>query len=227
MLNLEEALRLTEVLLALAFVQQSAEHLAARGAEGWLFGLRGALALVLLWGGVPACVLLALCVHAVVVLHWFDGPYNGGSDKMGLLVLACLTAAHLLPEGAAQEVAFAYLAVQVVLSYFMSGQIKLVNPAWRKGHALRDVFDFSAYPVSGDLRAFASRSKLMWAVSWAVIVFELAFPLSLLWSTGLVLAMALATGFHLANALLFGLNRFVWFWIASYPALIWFQGRVF
>jgi hypothetical protein len=33
--------------------------------------------------------------------------------------------------------------------------------------------------------------------------------------------MALAACFHLANAALLGLNRFLWVWVAAYPALYW------
>ena len=58
------------------------------------------------------------------------------------------------------------------------------------------------------------------------MVFELLFPLSFLNPSLLIVALILAAGFHVANACLFGLNRFVWFWIASYPSILWLQGRV-
>lgn len=218
-------MRATEVLLGLALLQGAAEHMAT-GARA-LFGLRAVLAVALIWGGSAPVVLGVLCIHSLFVLRHFGGPYNGGSDKMGLLVLYCLTAAHLLPQGLGQEFALGYLAVQVVLSYFISGQVKIANAEWRAGHALRDVFDFSAYPVSKRLRGLAAFPRLMRGASWAVIGFELAFPLSLLWTPALLAALVLAAGFHLANAAVFGLNRFVWAWAAAYPALIWFQGRVF
>ena len=55
----------------------------------------------------------------------------------------------------------------------------------------------------------------------------------LLWMTSiestarlLIFSPSLATLFHLGNALLFGLNRFFWIWLAAYPALLWFQQRV-
>ena len=38
--------------------------------------------------------------------------------------------------------------------------------------------------------------------------------------------LALAGLFHLANACLFGLNRFFWTWLAVYPAIVWLQDRV-
>ena len=225
-MTLDTALRATEILLALAFLQQSFEHLLHPRGERLLFGVRAVLALFLLWGVAPLPVLLALSLHSIWMLHRFAGPYNGGSDRMGLLILYCLTLAHALPPGLAREAAFGYLALQVVLSYFISGQVKLVNPDWRRGVALRDVFAFSAYPVSEGLRGYARRPRLMLAMSWAVILFELAFPASLLHPDLLIAALVAALAFHLANACLFGLNRFVWAWLAAYPSLIWLQDRV-
>ncbi|MEM9582909.1 MAG: HTTM domain-containing protein [Pseudomonadota bacterium] len=223
---MDAALRMTELLLALAFLQHSAEHLVGPRVEKALFGLRGVLCLLLLAGVQTAAVLLGLCLLHLVILHRFQGPYNGGSDRMGGLVLACLSLAHWLPGALWQEVAFAYLGVQLTLSYVVSGLVKLRNPDWRRGTALSDVFAFSAYPVSEDLRGLASRGRLMWAGSWAVILFEALFPLALIFPLSLAVALLIGALFHLTNACLFGLNRFFWIWLAAYPSLIWLQARL-
>ena len=57
------------------------------------------------------------------------------------------------------------------------------------------------------------------------MLFEMLFPLALLGAAYLQAALILAALFHLASACLFGLNRFLWIWLASYPCLIWFQQR--
>ena len=145
---------------------------------------------------------------------------------MGTLVLFCLCLAHWLPSRW-QEVALGYLAVQLVLSYFISGQVKIANLEWRSGRALQDVFCFSAYPVSEELRGLADRPKLLFGASWAVMLFEVLFPFSLLDTRLLMVALFIAALFHLANAFLFGLNRFVWVWLAAYPSILWFQARIF
>lgn len=224
-MSFDTALRASEILLALAFLQSSAEHLFGLGRGRVLFALRFGLAGVLLLGVTPGWTLLALTLHSFAVLHRFDGPYNGGSDRMSLLVLYCLTLAHWLPDGLA-ELALGYLAAQVTLSYFISGRVKIVNPDWRSGQALADVFAFSAYPVSSGLRRLAERRRLLWAASWAVILLEILFPLALLWTPALLTALALTFSFHLANAALFGLNRFVWAWLAAYPSLLWLHGKI-
>lgn len=226
MMPLDAALRTTEILLALAFLQQSAEHIFGSRDARLLFIPRALLSILLLLGPYSAWVLLALCLHSLMILHRYQGPYNGGSDRMGLLILYCLCLSRWLPEGLSAEAAFGYLGIQVILSYFISGQVKFANPEWRSGRALQDVFGFSAYPVTEDLRALANRPRLLWAASWGVILFELLFPLSILNSTVLIAALALAALFHLANACLFGLNRFLWFWLAAYPSVLWLQTRL-
>lgn len=224
-MTFETALRATEILLALAFLQQSAEHIAKANVR-MLFLPRGALSGLLLCGILTPWALLGLSVHSLLILHRYQGPYNGGSDKMGLLILYCLSLAHWLPPGQMAEAALGYLAIQVVLSYFISGKVKIVNPDWRSGQALCDVFHFSAYPVSENLRRCADRPRLLWVGSWAVMVFEVIFPLAFLHQIALIGALVIAASFHIANACLFGLNRFVWAWIAAYPSLLWFQARL-
>lgn len=103
--------------------------------------------------------------------------------------------------------------------------MKVVNPDWRSGRALRDVFLFSAYPVSENLRSLADHPRLLFVAGWTVIILELAFPFALISAPTLFAALTLTASFHLANAVLFGLNRFFWLWLAAYPSLIWFQGR--
>lgn len=223
----DDAVRLTEILLGLAFLQQSIEHLRGQGDEHWLFVPRIALSVLLIMGWQAPWVSVGLVMIGLLMLHRFQGPYNGGSDRMSLLILCGLCLAYFMPTRFWQEAVFGYVALQLVLSYFMAGWVKIVNPEWRSGRALRDVFLFTAYPVSESLRGWAQRPRLLYVMSWAVMLFEVLFPLSLLTPTTLVIGLAVATCFHLANAFLFGLNRFFWIWLAAYPSIIWLQQRLF
>ncbi len=215
---------MTELLVSLALLQRGAEHL-AKG-EGWIFGPQIVAALVLLVGLWPGPAVWGLWALGLWQLYRFQGPYNGGSDKMVLLTLSFLAVAHAAPGRFWGEMALSYLAVQLVLSYFVSGWVKLRNPDWRSGRALSDVFAFSAYPASEELRGLSDRRRVLLLSSWAVILFEVAFPLALAHPAALGPALCVAALFHLSNACLFGLNRFFWAWIAAYPALVWFQARM-
>lgn len=226
-MGLSLAIHLTTILMALAFIQQSLEHLHENKTARGLFVFRFTLSFFLLFGFWPQWICLGLLVNALFTLKRFQGPYNGGSDRMGLLILCCLCLVHWVPSQYWQEYIFGYLALQLVLSYFIAGWSKVVNPEWRTGQALQDVFQFSAYPMSESLRGWANRPKLLFLMSWSVILFELFFPFTLVTSTTLMVGLTIAALFHLANAHIFGLNRFFWIWLAAYPALLWLQHRLF
>lgn len=224
---LEDAMRLTEILLGLAFVQQNLEYIFGEAKEPRVFVPRLLASALLVAGVLAPYMCLALVTITLIQLYRYQGPYNGGSDRMGMLVLFCLTAAQFAPTTYWKEIAFGYLAIQLTLSYFISGWVKIVNPEWRSGLALRDVFQFSAYPVSDTIRGWASHPQLLLMMSWSVIGFELLFPLALLSQATLVAMLVVTATFHLANACLFGLNRFFWIWLTAYPSIIWFQDRIF
>ncbi|HEY0894427.1 MAG TPA: HTTM domain-containing protein [Cellvibrio sp.] len=188
--------------------------------------IRAVLAILLMLGFQPLLVESALLVTAIMLIQRFQGPYNGGSDTMTVLVLLCLWLSHLAPSRYWQEIALGYLAVQLILSYFQSGWVKVVNPEWRSGRALQQVFALSAYPVSENVRLWAGRPQVLLVMSWSVMIFELLFPLALFNKTLLIVALGIAALFHLANACLFGLNRFFWIWPAAFPVIVWFQSRL-
>lgn len=225
-MTLELAVRLAEVILGFAIFQQSLEFMRGQAPENLLGFIRAGLAIVLMLGFQPLLVESTLLVTAILLIRRFQGPYNGGSDTMTVLVLLCLWLSHLAPTRYWQEIALGYLAVQLMLSYFQSGWVKVTNPEWRSGRALQQVFAVSAYPVSESVRIWAGRPQVLLLMSWAVIVFELLFPLALLNHTLLMAALGIAAVFHLANACLFGLNRFFWIWPAAFPVIIWFQTRL-
>lgn len=225
-MTLELAVRLAEIILGFAIFQQSLEFMRGLAAEKTLGLIRACLAILLMLGLQPLLVESALLVTALLFVTRYQGPYNGGSDTMTLLVLLCLWLSHLVPTRYWQEIALGYLALQLMLSYFQSGWVKVINAQWRSGAALRQVFALSAYPVSERVRLWAQRPQVLWVMSWGIIIFELIFPLALLNQTILIIALVIAALFHLVNACLFGLNRFFWIWPAAYPVIIWFQARV-
>lgn len=223
---LELAVRLAEIIFGFAIFQQSLEIMRGQQSEKTLGFIRAVLAILLMLGFQPLLVESALLVIAIIFIMRFQGPYNGGSDTMTVLVLLCLWLSHVAPTRYWQEIALGYVAVQLIISYFQAGWVKVINPEWRSGRALQQVFALSAYPVSEDVRLWAGRPQVLLVISWLVMLFELLFPLALLNQTLLIVALGIAVLFHLANAWLFGLNRFFWIWPAVFPVIIWFQARL-
>ena len=150
-MDFDAAIRLTEILLALAFVQQSVEHLYGPKAEQRLFLVRLILSILLLIGLSTQWICVVLFINGIFILKRFQGPYNGGSDRMSLLILSCLCLIHFMPTLYLKEFVFAYLALQVILSYWLSGFFKIINPEWWSGQVLKDLFCFSAFPASENL----------------------------------------------------------------------------
>lgn len=231
-MSLSCALDWTARLLAWSLLLQAAEWWSSRAAlralfpwqivrrdYGLRFGDRAWSGLV----GAQAAIAVAIAVSEAAVLPWlalvlallqaarFRGNFNGGSDAMTLVVLLGLAVGRTFSASAG----LGYIAAQLVLSYFLAGCWKLRERAWREGSALDRLLALPQYR-STPLLLPASR----W-LGYGVIAFECAFPLSLF---GLALPFAaLGLTFHAVNARVLGLNRFLWAWLAAYPALFYWS----
>ncbi|MET0357486.1 MAG: HTTM domain-containing protein, partial [Cellvibrio sp.] len=196
MMLLDQAVRLSEMILAFAVAQQSVEYIRGFRPEKWYGIISLVLSVLLLAGFQIVYVEAGLLLVAVIMLHRFQGPYNGGSDCITILVLLCLFLSHIASTVFWKEIALGYLAFQLCFSYFQSGYIKIINADWRNGTALRDVFSITAYPVSDQVREWSKSPRLLLVMSWVVIIFELAFPFSLLNEMLLIVALFIAVIFH-------------------------------
>jgi hypothetical protein len=177
-------------------------------------------ALALPWLDNPAPAWLAFASSLAISIR-FRGSYNGGSDSMLLVVLLAiaLVRSNLVLAG------LAYAAIQLVMSYAISGVAKLGDARWRDGTALRIVVRLPQYGVPASLAALLSRPSMRLA-SWGMLAFECGFPIALADRTACVILLGAGATFHFVNAVVFGLNRFLWAWIAAYPALLFWVERI-
>jgi hypothetical protein len=168
--------------------------------------------------GAAALLVLAGCVLGV---QWRRTLGGDGAEQMGILVvLAGLLAFFPGKSEAVSDVAVLFLTAQLLLSYVTAGVVKMVSPRWRQEAVLADILAthrFGSPRLAGYLRRHPRQCILM---QWGVIALELGFPLCLLLSRSALFAfLALALGFHVACAVLMGLNTFVWAFPAVYPCL--------
>ena len=172
-------------------------------------------------GALYAGVLLATTLLSAVR---FRGTVNGGSDAMlfnvlgGLMVAQMGAAAESVREGAVL-----YVAAQLTLSYLRAGIVKVRQPSWWTGDALRA---FLALPAYGVPMWVPRESAALRAVGIAVMAFECLAAVA--WVNPIAAAgfIAVAIAFHAGTALLFGLNRFFLAWTAALPALWYAVHRV-
>ena len=164
---------------------------------------------------------LWICLFGTLAtsVRW-RGAFNGGSDAMSLVVLWPLALASLMPWPLTQHLALAYIGVQTLLSYWIAGLVKLAQPSWRQGKALKLFFETPQYNVPSLIRVWIRRPGAAFLLGWGVLLFELLSPLALSSPTATLFFLPAAGFFHLINAAVLGLNRFTWAWLSAYPAVI-------
>lgn len=243
------ALEWTQRLIALAVLLQSIEQLQLRRAcadDGvwrwsilkpelaqlpwivrapftWVFPYRPFVGL-LIARAIAAAVLLAtglgslapfLLFCQIAICVRFRGTFNGGSDYMSVVILLALCVARhpsLIRAG------LIYIAVQLTLSYVIAGLVKLRQPEWRNGEALGAFLRSGQYGAPAWVASLASPGRCR-LLAVLVIGFETLFPLALIDPRACLALIGAGLCFHLANTIVFGLNRFLFAWAAAYPAL--------
>lgn len=149
-------------------------------------------------------------------------PYGSdGSEVLLTITLSALTLADLAGGDArAKKACLWFIAAQSCLSYGVAGTAKAVSPVWRDGSAIRDIFRTRIFGQNELFRFLSGKPRLNRAIGWATIAGEALFPLVLLAPKPLARGL-LAVGlcFHTGNAVAMGLNRFVWAFVSTYPAI--------
>ena len=217
-----------ELPLRPAWLQPLLDSLLAPKVYQGLLLLRLALALSLMAGVLrgPAGLVGALVLMAMALLLLFRwrGAFNGGSDFMTLVGLTGLLIAQAI--SALGDAAFGwraglwYVALQSLTSYFVSGWVKLLRPEWRNGRALPVFLDTGVYGPIATHSPFRTPA-IARTVAWGFTVWEGLFPLALLDVRLAVFFCASGVLFHFLVFWYFGLNRFFWAWLATYPAVLY------
>ena len=186
-------------------------------------------AMVLLVHGASLGLALLLFVGTLLLLVRWRGAFNGGSDFMTLVTLTGMLIAQvvalLADKGLGWAVGLSYIAIHTLSSYFVSGWIKLLQPEWRSGRALTVFLNGGIYgPLSPD--SIFRRPWVAMLCSWAFILWEAVFPLTLLNPHSALLFMVIAAVFHFLVFWFFGLNRFFGAWLTNLTAVWFFSGWV-
>jgi hypothetical protein len=203
--------------------------LVRRVSVGWIPGLAGLE--IVLAVAIPCLILAALSVVVPVTLlavviamqtQLFPSGRDG-SDDMSVVVSASLALALIgSADAVIGHLAFIFIAAQLCLCYATSGISKLIGARWRSGDALAGIMRTGSYGhpwAAAALNRYPAVSRI---ISWTVISGEIAFPvLFVLGGTAGIVALIVAATFQLSVAASMGLNRFVPWFIAGYPAAVW------
>jgi hypothetical protein len=168
--------------------------------------------------------LLWLAVALTYVLLFLrNAEGHDGAEQMYLLVFTALTIAGLAPAaGPVGHYCLLFVAVQASLAYAIAGIHKLRARAWRDGTALTGILGTNSYGSGWSYRLLRRRPVLSRTLCWAVILLECGFPVVFLVDTPVALViLAVALLFHLANAVVMGLNGFLLAFACTYPAVLY------
>lgn len=185
--------------------------------------LHGLAALSLpLWGPTAAATLFLLASQVLISIR-HRGAFNGGSDFMTLVVLMGIAVGALATPWVGAALAWKaglwVISIQALSSYFLSGTVKLRYAGWRDGRALPALLDGGIYGPLAPHSPLRHRQVAM-TCSWAFILWEAAFPLAMIDPGITTLWCVIGAVFHFLVWWFFGLNRFFWAWLATFPALI-------
>jgi hypothetical protein len=147
----------------------------------------------------------------------------GGSGAEQLTFIVLVTFGLVLLAGGgegARRLGDGFVAAEVSLAYFASGVSKAVSPVWRRGEAMTGILAMEGCGIPGLAALLTAHPALDRAMCWSVIGWEMTFPLVLIAPLPLMIALlAMGVVFHVACAVLLGLNRFVWAFCGCYPAV--------
>jgi hypothetical protein len=189
----------------------------------WHLVLRLVAALILMVVGASAALMTLLVVSTVQILIRWRGAFNGGSDFMTLVVLIGLLIGAFGSFAGYPDLGWRagilFIAIHAASSYFISGGVKLLNPEWRSGEALGLFLDSGIYGPLSPKSVFWKRPVAI-VCSWAFILWELAVPLAFAHPLFAIVYCGAGLVFHFLVFWYFGLNRFFFAWLATYPAMI-------
>jgi hypothetical protein len=146
-----------------------------------------------------------------------------GADKMILVVVSGALLQLLGLQFQSDRFVLAgglWTGGQLTIAYFASGASKVLLAPWRQGEALRAALSsyMWGHRWSAPVVRHPRTAKLL---AWTIILLELAFPLALLmpmaWLCAILGCFLL---FHLAIAVIMGLNHYPWAFLAAYPSVL-------
>lgn len=188
-------------------------------------GARALAALILIFvsnsSALGTACALAIIV-ASIVMQWRAPLGLDGSDQMSLITFVAVAIAMLFPGDVhVARASLWFIAIQGCLSYSVAGIAKVISPVWRSGEAVRRILGTRTYGSKKSASLVSGRDRLCVALSWLLMLFECSFPLALAFGqTGVAVFAVLGILFHIANAVIMGLNTFVWAFVATYPAIL-------
>jgi hypothetical protein len=176
----------------------------------------------------PNCGVAAGLITMIVLLNFaltFRDSYRceSASDRLRTMVGLALLVRFMAPSSQSACVAtILFIAFNAAASYAFSFFAKFKDPAWMDGSKVFGVLNNPFYRGCDSITEWLFRHpKFCRAMTWQVLAFELAFPLSLVAGgrAGLVL-VSMGVLFHVCNRVALKLPGFLMAYATTYPAIL-------
>ena len=181
------------------------------------------LAVPEIWMFSQAPLLLIIVVTSLLINY--RSPFGqDGSDQMSTIVLITLFLYHINPENTiVAQAGLWFIALQSLLSYFTAGFFKAKGEKWTtKPNAVFLIFNTATYGSKPIAQYLEGKQGAITFLTWSTVAVEVMFPLVLVTGyPGMVLFLGWGLAFHLMNALVMGLNSFLWAFLATYGAIVY------
>jgi hypothetical protein len=184
--------------------------------------LRIAASGAILWAEGPLTAVACLLVLISSVHLFLVNPYGQtAAEQFTVILFSGLTLAHAAQTNFGRSSALWFIALQCAICYAANGIHKLRSSVWRSGAAIRSVMATATFGGRRYAVVLARLPVLGCFVCWAVIAWEVLFPLSLLTPAAGVVFVSIGIAFHVATAVAMRLNNFLWAFPAAYPAVMY------
>lgn len=170
--------------------------------------------------GLCGYILAVRLLLGLRLIYGFDG-----SDQMHAIVWSGVLVFLASPSASIKDLALAFIAAQLLLSYLTSGIAKLLSPIWRSGKAVGLIVRTESYGHRNAHRLI-ERLHLSGPLSRGTMMLEVIGPLLVLMGPRTTIVfICCGVIFHLGSAIIMGLNSFVWAFIACFPAVLYISER--
>jgi hypothetical protein len=170
-------------------------------------------------------VIIILVVH--ILSHLRNRYGMNGSDQLQIIIFASLSTFYITSATNGDPIllksSIFFLALQTIISYFMSGLAKLASPVWRNGTAIAGIMNTESFGNKVFAQILINNPLLSKLICYWVILFECVFPILIFMGVNTTMFVLLnGILFHLSTAILMRFNSFLWSFIATYPSLFFF-----
>jgi hypothetical protein len=168
--------------------------------------------------------LLVLCLVEVFLQPVLRPGLDGGDEMLRVATVVMLLRS-LSPSLVVQEAAAGFLALQVCLSYTVSGLSKGQSIMWWSGSGVRGILSTQYFGIGAAGRFLDRHHTLARLLGSGTVLWESLFGLTVLAGPSVTMvALAGAAGFHVACALVMGLDGFLLPFLATFPSVLWASG---